>query len=64
MPTWSTEDTVKIILLSLFIGAFYFAIQQLLKAEARMTANANANANKDKVSSGGDGDGTGGEKQD
>ena len=62
MPTWSTEDTVKIILLSLFIGAFYFAIQQLLKAEARMTANANAN--KDKVSSVGDGDGTGGEKQD
>lgn len=33
---WSTEDTLKLLGLVLFFGAFAIVIQQLLGAEARL----------------------------
>lgn len=35
---WSTEDTLKLLGLTLFVGAFVAVIRQLLQAEARLSA--------------------------
>ena len=40
MATWTNEDTVKILLLSLFVIAFVVAIQALLNAERQLNDNA------------------------
>lgn len=38
MPIWSKEDTLKLLLLVLFVGFFSVALQQLFRAEARLNA--------------------------
>ena len=40
MSTWTNEDTIKIILLSLFVIAFVAAIKALLNAERQLNDNA------------------------
>jgi hypothetical protein len=40
MATWTSEDTFKIFLLSLFVGAFVLAIKALLNAERQLNDNA------------------------
>ena len=39
MTTWTSEDTLKICLLFLFVLSFIVVIQQLLSVDARVNAN-------------------------
>jgi hypothetical protein len=39
MTTWTNQDTIKLILLLLFILSFVVAIQQLFQAQARLDDN-------------------------
>ncbi|KAL9187091.1 hypothetical protein ACHAXT_010811 [Thalassiosira profunda] len=39
---WSTEDTLKLLGLALFVGAFAIVLQQLNGAQARLTAREEA----------------------
>lgn len=47
---WSTEDTLKLLGLILFLGSFAIVIQQLLGAQARLDANSKAKEGENKSS--------------